>query len=185
MVNAIFQLVSNSIYTSLAILGTGTLIAKVGVFLKTYEEEKQDSYKKAFDKTMISSIEELNFCIDSFKKIITTSSRAGYLLTDIAFGNKIIQKDKSGKLYIAEKSKMYSQYEGTIQDLNTKVKKYQEELERIKREKMNEMKNKKKMKYESDEEKNDETTDDENIQKRFNIQKDTDDEEEEFTLEQK
>ena len=41
------------------------------------------------------------------------------------------------------------------------------------------------MKYESDEEKNDETTDDENIQKRFNIQKDTDDEEEEFTLEQK
>jgi hypothetical protein len=185
MVNAIFQLVSNSIYTSLAILGTGALISKVGVFLKTYEEEKHDSYKKAFDKTIISSIEELNFCIDSLKKIVTTSSRAGYLLTDLAFGNKVVQKDKSGRLFIAEKSKMYSQYEGTIQNLHTKVKQYQDELEKIKKEKMNEMKNKKKMKYESDEEKNDETSEDENVQKRFHTQKDTDDEDEEFTLEQK
>ena len=127
--SAIYNIVTNSFFTSLAIIGAGTIVAKVGVFLKTYEEEKEDAYKKAFDKTMTQTVDEVSFCIESVKKIATTTTKASSLASEIAMGTKIVEKDKSGKLIVKEKGKM----EETIDDLNKKVQKYQEELEAMKR----------------------------------------------------
>ncbi len=141
--SAIYNIVANSLFTSLAIIGAGTMIAKVGVFLKTYEEEKEDAYRKAFDKTMGQTVDEVSFCIESAKKIVTTTTKASSLASEIAMGTKVVHKDKSGKLIVKERGKM----EDTIDDLNKKVKKYQEELEAMKKMKSNE----KKKKYEPEE----------------------------------
>lgn len=141
--SAIYNIVANSLFTSLAIIGAGTMIAKVGVFLKTYEEEKEDAYRKAFDKTMGQTVDEVSFCIESVKKIATTTTKASSLASEIAMGTKVVHKDKSGKLIVKERGKM----EDTIEDLNKKVKKYQEELEAMKKMKSSE----KKKKYEPEE----------------------------------
>ncbi len=140
--SAIFNVVSSSIFTGLAIIGAGTFINKVGIFIKTYEEEPKDSYKKAFDKTMIQSVEEINFCIDSMKKIATTTTKSTGLVSEIMLGSKVIQKDKNGKIIISDKSKLHNQYEDTISELNMKVKKYQEELKKVKQNKQKEKENK-------------------------------------------
>ena len=133
--SAIYNIITNSFFTSLAIIGTGTIIAKMGIFLKTYEEEKEDAYRKAFDKTMMQTMDEVSFCIDSVKKIATTTTKASSLASEIAMGSKIIQKDKHGKIIIQERGKADHQYKETIEDLNRKVKKYQEELEKMKKSK--------------------------------------------------
>ncbi len=133
MVQAVLNIISNSFFTGLAILGTGTLINKIGKFINKYEEEKDDAYRKAFDDLMIHSVEEFNFCIDSLKKIIKSGGRGSYLLMDVMMGNKVVQKDKNGKIIISDKSKLYNNYQDTISELNEKVKGYQEELERIKK----------------------------------------------------
>jgi hypothetical protein len=146
--SAIYNIVTNSFFTSLAIIGAGTIVAKVGVFLKTYEEEKEDAYKKAFDKTMSQTVDEVSFCIESVKKIATTTTKASSLASELAMGTKIVEKDKSGKLIVKEKGKM----EETIDDLNKKVKKYQEELEAMKRTKST----KKKYEVENSDEENEE-----------------------------
>ncbi len=154
MVQAIFNLVSHTFFTGLAIVGAGTLIHKAGSFIKKYETEKEDSYRKAFDELMINSVEEFNFCIDSLKKIVKSGTKGTLLLTDIISGNKVIQKDKNGKIIISDKSKLYNNYENTIDELNEKVKEYQIELEKIK--KLKEEQKKKKItmkikkKYEDD-----------------------------------
>lgn len=184
--SAIFNIVTSSFFTSMAILGAGTFINKVGIFMKTYEEEKGDSYKKAFDKTMILTIEELNFCIDSMKRIVSSTGKAGYLLSDIMMGNKVVQKDKSGKILITEKSKLYNQYEDTISDLSSKVKQYQEELEKMK--KISRV-SKKKRKVESSEDEKESSSEDEipsQYQNRHTKKPiDENESEEEFTLENK
>lgn len=146
--SAIYNIVTNSFFTSLAIIGAGTIVAKVGIFLKTYEEEKDDAYKKAFDKTMTQTVDEVSFCIESVKKIATTTTKASSLASEIAMGTKIVEKDKSGKLIVKEKGKM----EDTIDDLNKKVRKYQEELEIMKRTKST----KKKYEVENSDEENEE-----------------------------
>jgi hypothetical protein len=146
--SAIYNIITNSFFTSLAIIGAGTIVAKVGVFLKTYEEEKDDAYKKAFDKTMTQTVDEVSFCIESVKKIATTTTKASSLASEIAMGTKILEKDKSGKLIVKEKGKM----EETIDDLNKKVRKYQEELEAMKRTKST----KKKYEMENSDEENEE-----------------------------
>lgn len=146
--SAIYNIVTNSFFTSLAIIGAGTIVAKVGVFLKTYEEEKEDPYKKAFDKTVSQTVDEVSFCIESVKKIATTTTKASSLASEIAMGTKIVEKDKSGKLIVKERGKM----EETIEDLNKKVKKYQEELEAMKRTKGT----KKKYEVENSDEENEE-----------------------------
>lgn len=146
--SAIYNIVTNSFFTSLAIIGAGTIVTKVGVFLKTYEEEKDDAYKKAFDKTMTQTVDEVSFCIESVKKIATTTTKASSLASEIAMGTKIVEKDKSGKLIVKERGKM----EETIDDLNKKVRKYQEELEAMKRTKST----KKKYEMENSDEENEE-----------------------------
>ncbi len=161
--SAIYNIVANSFFTSLAIIGAGTIINKMGIFIKTYEEEKEDAYRKAFDKTMVQTADEINFCMESVKKIATTSTKASSLMSEIAIGSKVIEKDKSGKLIIKERGKVENDYKDTIEDLNKKVKKYQDELEKMKRHKKQEVDKKK---YEID-------------------NSDQEDEEEEYLLEQK
>lgn len=146
--SAIYNIVANSFFTSLAIVGAGTIIAKMGVFLKTYEEEKEDAYRKAFDKTMTQTVDEVSFCIDSVKKIATTTTKASSLASEIAMGTKIIQKDKNGKIIIQDRGKVDHQYKNTIDDLNQKVKKYQEELEKMKKSKETTTNSSKKKSYE-------------------------------------
>ncbi len=131
--SAVLNILSNSLMTTFALIGAGTLINKVGVFLKTYEDEKQDSYKRAFDKTVVTSMEDINFCVDSVKRIMGSTTKAGSLVSEIMLGSKVIQKDKTGRIYISDKSKVYNQYEDTISQLNMKVQKYQEELEKMKK----------------------------------------------------
>ncbi len=147
--SAIYNIITNSFFTSLAIIGAGTIITKMGVFLKTYEEEKEDAYRKAFDKTMTQTVDEVSFCIDSVKKIATTTTKASSLASEIAMGSKVVQKDKSGKIIIQDRGKVDHQYKDTIEDLNRKVKKYQEELEKMKKTKVQPEGMKKKYEMES------------------------------------
>ncbi len=133
MVQAIINLVSHTFLSGLAVVGAGTIVYKIGKFIEKYESEDEDSYKKAFDHLMVNSVEEFNFTIDSLKTIVKSSTKATFLLSDIVTGNKVIQKDKQGKIIISEKSKLYNKYEDTISELNDKVKEYQKELERVKK----------------------------------------------------
>jgi hypothetical protein len=135
MVQAIFDIVSNSFFSTLAVVGASTIIYKIGNFLKTLEDEPEDSYRKAFDKTMVNSMEEINFCFDSVKRIAGTTSKATSIISEIALGSKIVQKDKSGKIIITDKSKLQSQYENTISELHSKLEKYKHKLERKKKQK--------------------------------------------------
>ena len=133
MVQAIFDIVSNSFFSTLAVVGASTIIYKIGNFLKTLEEEPEDSYKKAFDKTMVNSMEEINFCFDSVKRIAGTTSKATSIISEIALGSKIVQKDRNGKIIITDKSKLQSQYENTISELHSKLEKYKHKLDKKKR----------------------------------------------------
>lgn len=135
MVQAIFDIVSNSFFSTLAVVGASTIIYKIGNFLKTLEDEPEDSYRKAFDKTMVNSMEEINFCFDSVKRIAGTTSKATSIISEIALGSKIVQKDKNGKIIITDKSKLQSQYENTISELHSKLEKYKHKLERKKKQK--------------------------------------------------
>ncbi len=190
MVQAIFNIMSSSLITGLICVGAGTMIHKIGSILKTVEEEPKDGYKKAFDKTMIQTVEEFNFCIDSLKLILKTTTKSGLLLTDIVTGNKVVQKDKDGKLFIRERSKLYGQYENTIEELSSKVKQYQEELEKMK--KIQELQKKKnitmkKKSYINEQEESDESEEEsteERIKKDFHLEEE-DESDEDFTLETK
>jgi len=133
MVNAILSLISNSLISGLAIIGIGTLINKAGKFFKIIEEEQQDGYRKAFDSIMVESIDEINKSVESVGIIGTNINKIFFILYDISTGSKFIKKDKDGKLIICNKSKVYTGYKDKIEELNSKVKQYQEELSKIKK----------------------------------------------------
>jgi hypothetical protein len=133
MVNAILSLISNSLISGLAIIGIGTLINKAGKFFKIIEEEQQDGYRKAFDSIMVESIDEINKSVESVGIIGTNVNKIFFILYDISTGSKFIKKDKDGKLIICNKSKVYTGYKDKIEELNSKVKQYQEELSKIKK----------------------------------------------------
>ena len=133
MVNAILSLISNSLITGLAIIGAGTLINKAGKFFKIIEEEKQDGYRKGFDSVMIESIDEINKCVESVGVISTNLNKIFFIMYDITTGNKFVKKDKDGKIIICSKSKLYSGYKDKIDELSTRVKKYQDELKKVKK----------------------------------------------------
>ncbi len=191
MVQAIFNIMSSSIITGLICVGAGTMIHKIGSILKTVEEEPKDGYKKAFDKTMIQTVEEFNFCIDSVKLILKTTTKSGLLLTDIVTGNKVVQKDKDGKLFIRERSKLYGQYENTIEELSSKVKQYQEELEKMRKiqelqkKKNITMKKKSYINEQEDSDDSEEESTEERIKKDFHLEEEGEESDEDFTLETK
>jgi hypothetical protein len=96
------------------------------------EEEKKDAYKKAFDKFMIETIDEINFSIDSLKLISKHTLKNSKLLFDLASGNKCIKKDKEGNIIVSDKSKLTEEYKEKIEHLYTKLKKYQNEVKKYK-----------------------------------------------------
>jgi hypothetical protein len=132
MIYGFLSLITTTSIFAFGIIGTITVINKAGHFLKTMEEEKKDSYKKAFDKFMIETIDEINFSIDSLKLISKHTLKNSKLLFDLASGNKCIKKDKDGNIIVSEKSKLTEEYKEKIEHLYTKLKKYQNEVKKYK-----------------------------------------------------
>jgi len=130
---AILNLVTNTVMTGFAFVGMGTVIIKVGNFFKIIEENKEDGFKKGFDDIMLESIDEMNTCVESISIITNNFNKIFFTVYDISVGNKYIKKDKDGKIIICTKSKLYSGFKDKIEELNGKVKKYQQELSKIKK----------------------------------------------------
>ena len=118
-----------------AFIGIGTTINKLGKFCKVVNENKKDGFKSGFDVIMLDSVEEMNRCVESLSTITKNSKKIFFIIYDLLLGNKIIKKDKDGKIMICNKLKIYSGYKHKIEELSTKVKKYQEELFKIKKNK--------------------------------------------------
>jgi len=134
---AIINLLSNVFMTGFAFVGIGTTINKIGKFFKVIDENKENGFKRGFDVIMLDSIEEMNRCIESISIITNNCNKIFFIIYDISMGNKYIKKDKEGKIIICNKSKIFSGYKDKIEELNGKVKKYQEELNNIKKKKKN------------------------------------------------
>ena len=132
MLYGFFSLMTTTSIFVISGIGLIAVINKAGNFIKNMEEEKKDSYKKAFDKFMIETIEELNNSIDSLKLISKHTLKNGKLLFDLASGNKCIKKDKDGNIIVSEKSKLTEEYKEKIEHLYTKLKKYQNEVKKYK-----------------------------------------------------
>ena len=128
----LLSLLSGTAILGFGIIGTLTVVNKAGHFLKRMETEDKDAYKKAFDKLMIETIDEINFSIDSIGIISKHTYKNIKLLFDILYGNKCIKKDKDGKIIISDKSKLNKEYEEKIEHLYTKLKKYQNEVKKYK-----------------------------------------------------
>ena len=139
---AILNLVSNTIMTGFAFIGIGTIIIKAGNFFKIIEENKEDGFKKGFDAFMLESIDEVNTCVESLSIITINFNKIFFTIYDILIGNKFIKKDKDGKIIICNKTKIYSGFKDKIEELNNKVKKYQQELNKIKKDDKDDKKNK-------------------------------------------
>jgi hypothetical protein len=129
---AILNLISNTLMTGFACIGIGTVINKLGKFFKIIDEHKNDGFKSAFDSIMLDTIDEGNKCVESVTLITRNLTNIVFIMYDIIVGNKFIKKDKDGKIIICDKSKLDLGYKSKIDELNLKVKKYQEELNKIK-----------------------------------------------------
>jgi len=130
--SAIFYLLTNIFMTGTSIIGCATIINKIGKFCKVIDENKKDGFKIGFDTVMLESINDINNCVESISTISNNSTKIACILYDILVGNKYIKKDKDGKVIICSKLKVYSGFKDKINELNTKVKKYQEELSKLK-----------------------------------------------------
>ena len=148
--SAIFNLLANILMTGTSIIGVATIINKVGKFCKIIDENKKDGFKIGFDTIMLESINDINNCVESISTISNNSSKILCILYDISVGNKYVKKDKDGKIIICSKLKVYSGFKDKIEELNSKVKKYQDELTKLKKNK----------KTKNDGEKDDEDSDD-------------------------
>ena len=148
--SAIFNLLANILMTGTSIIGVATIINKVGKFCKIVDENKKDGFKIGFDTIMLESINDINNCVESISTISNNSSKILCILYDISVGNKYVKKDKDGKIIICSKLKVYSGFKDKIEELNSKVKKYQDELTKLKKNK----------KTKNDGEKDDEDSDD-------------------------
>ena len=75
MAYALFGLIYSSLSTFLLLLGLGTAINKSGRFFKTLENEDNDNFKKAFDKTANEIIEDFNSSFESINLISVNISK--------------------------------------------------------------------------------------------------------------
>ena len=133
--SAIFNLLANILMTGTSIIGVATIINKVGKFCKIVDENKKDGFKIGFDTIILESINDINNCVESISTISNNSSKILCILYDISVGNKYVKKDKDGKIIICSKLKVYSGFKDKIEELNSKVKKYQDELTKLKKNK--------------------------------------------------
>lgn len=81
---------------------------------------------------MMDSIDEMNKCVESINTIGVNINNITFIVYDIMVGNKQIKKNKDGKLVICGKTKIYAGYKDKIDELKTKVKKYENELKKMK-----------------------------------------------------
>lgn len=121
----IFRLVLNSFTTAFSIIGIGTVTHKLGTFFKIMDKEEENGFKKAFDKTTMSIVEEIHFMNESVQYILKYTSRISLLLYDIGTGNKTIRKTKDGNLIIIDTDKLNIKYEEQIMELKKKLQKYE------------------------------------------------------------
>ncbi len=126
-----FHLIANGIFTGLAIIGFATISNKVGKFIKTYESEKDEHFKNAFDKSMNETISDVHSCIESVSVITNGITKASSVGIDLFTGKKVITK-KKGKIAIVEQSKAEKQ---KIDELSQKLKKYESEIKKLKKKK--------------------------------------------------
>jgi len=123
----IIRLVLNSLTTALSIIGVGTVTHKLGTFFKIMDTENENGFKKAFDKTTMSVIDEIHFMRESIQYIAKYTSRISILLYDISTGNKTIKKTKDGNIIIIDTDKLNMKYEEQILELKKKLEKYEAE----------------------------------------------------------
>jgi hypothetical protein len=129
---AIINLLTNIFITGTSIIGCATIINRIGNFCKIIEQNQEDGFKKAFDNVMIESIDDMNKCVESISAISSNVNNIMFILYDIVVGNKIIKKNKDGKIIVCGKAKIYSGFKDKIDELKNKVKKYETELKKIK-----------------------------------------------------
>ncbi len=125
------HLITNGIFTGLAIVGFATISNKIGKFLKNYETEKEDHFKRAFDKSMNETLSDVHSCVESVSIITNGITKASSVAIDLATGNKIISR-KKGKIAIIEQSKAQKDQ---IDDLSKKLKKYENTIKKLKKKK--------------------------------------------------
>ncbi len=125
------HLISNGIFTGLAIIGFATISNKIGKFLKIYESEKEDHFKKAFDKSMNETLSDVHSCVESVSIITNGITKASSVAIDLATGNKVISR-KKGKIAIVEQSKAQKEQ---IDDLSKKLKKYESQIKKLQKKK--------------------------------------------------
>jgi hypothetical protein len=130
--SAILNLVSNMCMLGCSIIGAVTIINKTGKFFQIIDDNKTDGFRKAFDTITLESIDDINKSVASVNIISNNFGKIIFTVYDITVGNKYIKKDKDGKIIICNKTKIQSAYKDKIEELNTKVKKYQEELSKMK-----------------------------------------------------
>jgi SMC interacting uncharacterized protein involved in chromosome segregation len=131
--SAIINLVGNIIFTGTSIIGIATIINKVGKFFKVVDQNNDnDGFKKGFDTFMLDSIEEINSCVESVSTIANNINKITLIMYDISLGNKYIKKDKDGKIILCNKSKVFKD---KINELTSKLKKYEDQLSKIKKDK--------------------------------------------------
>lgn len=132
MIGPILSLLTNIFFSGLAVIGGCTVINKFGKFFMVIENEKKDGYKKGFDAIMVDSIDEINRCVESAGIISNTCGKIIVTVYDISMGNKVIRKNKEGKIVITEKTAVVNNYKNKLDVLNNKVKHYEEELKKMK-----------------------------------------------------
>lgn len=143
----VINLLISSVMIGTSCIGVITIINKIGKLCKIIDENKVDGFKIGFDTLMLDFIDDTNKCVESISSITNNLTKISLIVYDIVTGNKYIKKDKDGKIIICNKSKLDTSYKNKIEELSSKVKKYKEELNKIK---VKKEKNTDKMSDESD-----------------------------------
>ena len=123
------NLLIHSLFTGCAIVGAITISNKIGKFIKQYDNEKEENFKKAFDKSMGETINDIHSCIESVSVITNGVTRASSVAIDLCTGSKVLTR-KKGQFVIVEQSKAQKQQ---IDELSSKLKKYETEIEKLRR----------------------------------------------------
>lgn len=128
MFYATLNLLTNCFITGLTIIGAVTIVNKIG---KCFDiiETNDNGIEKAFEYGIKSSLDELNGSLDSIQIIYKNLSKGVILGYELYNGNKIIKKTDEGKILVLQKTDLYKDQ---INELHNKVKRYQEEIEKIK-----------------------------------------------------
>lgn len=114
------------------ILGFGTAVNKLGNFFKVLEDEKEDNFKKGFDKVSSDLVNDFNNSFISFNLISSNVSKMAILSYELMIGEKYIKKTKDGKIVVQDKTITLDNYEEKIGKLNEKVKNYKDLLKNMK-----------------------------------------------------